>query len=69
LALADTQAIAFMLKIPQGTIWSWASRGHLTRRGTKNGRALYDVDEAADLAQRMARKQETTANGRAGGHP
>ena len=63
MALADTQAIAFMLKVAPGTVRSWASRGHLARRGTSaDGRALYDTDEAGDLAGRM-REQEAAMGG------
>ena len=37
--------------------------GHLKRRGTSgDGRALYDVDEAGDLADRM-REQEAGMRG------
>ena len=61
--LADTQAIAFMLGVKPGTVWSWASRGHLERRGTSaDGRALYDVDEAGDLADRMREQEAAMGN-------
>jgi hypothetical protein len=52
--LADTQAIAVFAGRKPATIRSWAHRGLLTRRGTdQRGRALYDLDEAADLVARL----------------
>ena len=49
--LADTEAIAHLVKRPQPTIRWWAHRGLLTRRGTgPHRRALYDIDEAKELA-------------------
>lgn len=49
--LADTTALAAWLKIPAGTVRSWASRGRLTRRGRDDhGRTLYSLAEAAALA-------------------
>ncbi len=64
LPLADTQAIAFMLKVAPGTVRSWASRGHLARRGTSpDGRALYDVDEAGELYARRTMSYSVYATG------
>jgi hypothetical protein len=49
--LADTAAIAIMVKRPEPTIRYWAHTGQLTRHGTDtHGRALYSVDEAEQLA-------------------
>jgi len=49
--MADTKAIAFMLKRPEATIRSWAFRGHFRRHGTgPRGTALYDVDEVLKFA-------------------
>jgi DNA-binding transcriptional MerR regulator len=55
--LADTQAIAFMLRVEPYDIRHWASRypGELPRRGTRHGRTLYDVDDALRVAQRLHR--------------
>lgn len=50
--LADTAAIAFMLRRPQATIRKWAQRypDQLPRRGTDHrGRALYSIDDACHL--------------------
>jgi hypothetical protein len=51
--LADTAAIAVLTGRQPATIRSWASRGLLARRGTRGRRALYDVEEAQDLAARI----------------
>jgi hypothetical protein len=57
--LADTNAIAKMTGRSPATIRSWAHRGHLLRRGTGRPRgrgqprALYDVEEAEELAKSM----------------
>jgi hypothetical protein len=54
--LTDTQAIALMTGRPAATIRSWAHRGLLTRHGTGHRRrALYSIDEASELATRMAK--------------
>src|SRR5215475_13660979 len=59
--LADTESIAFMVSRPQATIRSWAHRGDLKRRGTgPHGRALYDVDEALELATKRATLDNTS---------
>jgi hypothetical protein len=56
--LADTAAIAVLVSRPQSTIRNWASNGWLTRRGTgPRNRALYDIDEAQQLAARLAHAQ------------
>ena len=54
--LADTQAIAVITGRKPATIRSWAHRypDRLPRRGTgKHGRALYDVEEAEQLAMSL----------------
>jgi hypothetical protein len=52
--LADTQAIAILTGRPESTIRSWAHRGLIGRKGTgKRGLALYDIDEAQELARRL----------------
>jgi DNA-binding transcriptional MerR regulator len=54
-ALADTAAIAVAVGRKPSTIRYWASRGWLERKGTgHHGRALYDVEEADELARRLA---------------
>jgi len=54
-ALADTAAIAVLTGRPEPTIRGWAHRGWLTRRGTgPHGRAMYDVDDAQELAAKLA---------------
>lgn len=53
-ALADTAAIALATGRPESTIRYWAHRGWLTRHGTgPRNRALYDLTEATQLAQRL----------------
>ena len=51
--LADTQAIAYLVGRPESTIRWWAHKGWLTRHGTAK-RALYDIDEAQQLAERLS---------------
>jgi hypothetical protein len=54
--LADTQAIAALTGRKPATIRSWAHRypRRLPRRGTgEHGRALYDVEEAEELAMSL----------------
>lgn len=52
--LADTQAIAFFARRSPATVRSWAHRGLLTRRGTdQRGRALYDLNEVAELVAKL----------------
>jgi hypothetical protein len=54
-ALAPTESIAVLVGRPEPTIRGWAHRGWLTRRGTgPHGRAMYDVDEAQELAAKLA---------------
>jgi DNA-binding transcriptional MerR regulator len=54
-AHAPTESIAVLTGRPEPTIRYWAHRGWLTRRGTgPHGRALYDVDEAQELAAKLA---------------
>jgi len=48
--LVDTKAAAVALGVTPGAIRQMASRGKLTRYGTKQ-RAQYDVDELLDLAK------------------
>jgi hypothetical protein len=52
--LAETEAIAFLVKRPEATIRSWAREGALLRRGTEGKRALYSVREATELAQQRS---------------
>jgi len=53
--LADAQAIAVATGRPYATIRRWAHNGWLERRGTDaRGRVLFDVEEAQDLARRLA---------------
>lgn len=55
MALADTDSIAVLTGRPAATIRWWAHQGWLERKGTgDHGRALYDVDQAAELAARRA---------------
>jgi hypothetical protein len=59
-ALADTAAIALLVKRKPATIRSWALRyrDELPRRGTgRHGRALYDVTDAEKLAARIEAHQ------------
>jgi hypothetical protein len=52
--LADAHGIALITGRKPSTIRSWASRGHLTRHGTSpQGRTLYNVEEAEELAARL----------------
>lgn len=44
-----TQLAALALDVPEATIRKWASRGRLTRYGTR-GRAEYDIDELLSLS-------------------
>jgi hypothetical protein len=54
-ALADTEAIALSVGRTAATVRWWAHKGWLERKDTgHHGRALYDVDEAAALAERLA---------------
>jgi hypothetical protein len=54
-ALAPTESIAVLVGRPEPTIRYWAHRGWLHRRGTgPRGRAMYDVDEAQELAAKLA---------------
>ena len=58
--LADTQAIAFMLRRPASTIRKWAQRypDRLPRRGTdKRGRTLYSIDDAERLSSSLPRRR------------
>ena len=49
--LADTQAVALAVRRAPPTIRAWAHNGLITRKGTDSrGRALYDLDEAIELA-------------------
>ena len=49
--LADTQAVALAVRRAPSTIRCWAHNNLITRKGVDGkGRALYDLDEAADLA-------------------
>jgi hypothetical protein len=60
--LADTHAIAHMLERKPTTIRSWALRyrDQMPRRGTgKHKRALYDVEEAEEIAVRLAQGGNT----------
>lgn len=57
--LADTVAIAHMLDVTPATVRWYAYKGWLTRRGKDGRRTLYDVEEAAALARRLA--DETAA--------
>ena len=55
--LADTQAVAAMVRRAPATVRSWAYRypDMLPRRGTgPRGRALYDVEDAERLAAHLA---------------
>ena len=55
--LADTQAVAAMVRRAPATVRSWAYRypDMLPRRGTgPRGRALYDVEDAERLAAWLA---------------
>ena len=55
--LADTQAVAAMVRRAPATVRSWAYRypDRLPRRGTgPRGRALYDVEDAERLAAWLA---------------
>ena len=55
--LADTQAVAAMVRRAPATVRSWAHRypDRLPRRGTgPRGRALYDVEDAERLAAWLA---------------
>ena len=55
--LADTQAVAAMVRRAPATVRSWAHRypDRLPRRGTgPRGRALYDVEDAERLAAALA---------------
>ena len=55
--LADTQAVAAMVRRAPATVRSWARRypDRLPRRGTgPRGRALYDVEDAERLAAWLA---------------
>ena len=55
--LADTQAVAAMVRRAPATVRSWARRypDRLPRRGTgPRGRALYDVEDAERLAVWLA---------------
>lgn len=52
--LADTQAIAYLVRRPAATIRSWAHRGWLTRHGKdKQGRTLYNIDQAQQVARHI----------------
>lgn len=52
--LADTQAVALATGRAPSTIRSWAHNNLITRKGVDaKGRALYDLDEAADLADAL----------------
>ncbi|MFI6347979.1 helix-turn-helix domain-containing protein [Streptomyces sp. NPDC050560] len=46
-----TKLAALALGVSEATIRQWARRGKLTRYGSP-GRAIYDVDELANLAER-----------------
>ena len=53
-ALADAQAIALATGRAPSTIRGWASNGWLHPHGTDpRGRVLYDLTEAARLAERI----------------
>lgn len=55
--LADTQAIAHMFQRQPTTVRSWALRyrEQMPRRGTgPHNRALYDVEEAEEIARKLA---------------
>jgi hypothetical protein len=53
-ALADAQAIALATGRAPSTIRNWARKRWLRRRGTDTqGRVLYDLTEAEDLAERL----------------
>ena len=55
--LADTQAVAALVRRAPATVRSWAHRypDRLPRRGTgPRGRALYDVEDAERLAAWLA---------------
>lgn len=51
--LIDIAAAAALADVRQEVIWQWASRGHITRHGTRT-RRLYDAREIARHAQRTA---------------
>lgn len=53
--LVDAQALALLLDVKAATIRQWARRGKLQRRGKdKQGRTLYDIAEARQLAGQHA---------------
>ena len=53
--LADAQAVAIATGRPASTIRRWAHKGWLERHGTDaRGRTLFDVEEAQELARRLA---------------
>lgn len=56
--IVDGPAIAYKLKVPEGTIRRWASTGLIARHGRDaRGRTLYDYDEVEALAQRVAARR------------
>jgi len=55
-----TELAALAAGVSVATIRKWASRGKLTRYGTP-GRAAYDLEELADLAERRMAAEDDGA--------
>jgi hypothetical protein len=50
----DTPTAAVAVNVAQGTIRSWASRGHIRAVGRdRRGRTLYDLQQVMDTAQKF----------------
>lgn len=57
--------VAALVGVPASTVRTWASAGHIRRRGTGANRvALYDLHEVATYARSIGRTRVDTRRGR-----
>jgi hypothetical protein len=62
--LVDSVSAAVAVDRPKSTIRGWAHAGHLTRHGSDaRGRALYDLAEVYEIAQKLAKPSKSSKSG------